>query len=340
MRRRVRLEPHEKDQPSHLNITTAMRPSNPRHAAPRALSLLHAVALLVSLAPTTALAQAPDPDEPALPEPPPTAQELAEAERARELTEQELAELAAATDRPLHTKLSWRVGPVLNALYGSNQGRPFIYPYVGARYKVDDLYVDVHAPAVLGMLDGLAFLFQDQIADVPREQNVNLFELANDLRHYAFFQIIDLRLGQTFTIDPWATETTTGFPLQLSVGAEGFFDFVLFDLPGFTGDLDDFDFNATVQRDPVVGAVGLFGAVGAHVGPFSGDLALVFARDLFDWDAYAPASGWIIALDSDLQIEITPNIGMYVRPRWSFYTHVEGSLIQTLVLTAGVVFSG
>ncbi len=317
-----------------------MRPANPRHAALRVLTFVSTAALIALSARGVAHAQEPDLDEPALPEPPPTAEQLAEAERARELTEQELAELAAATNRPLHSKLSWRFGPVFNAMYASNQGRPFIYPYVGARYKVDDLYVDIHAPAALGMLDGLTFLFQEQIANVPRDQNVNLFELANDVRHYAFFQIIDLRLGQTFTFDPWASEDAPGFPFRLSVGAEGFFDFVLFDLPSFTGDLENFDFTETVQRDPVVGAVGLFGSFGANVGPFSGDLALVFARDLFDWDAYAPASGWIIALDSDLQIEITPNIGMYVRPRWSFYTHVEGSLIQTLVLTAGVVFSG
>ena len=95
MRRRVRLTPHEKDPPSYLNITTVMRPSNPRHAALRVLTLVCAAALTALLTPRLALAQQePDPDEPALPEPPPTAEELAEAERARELTEQELAELA------------------------------------------------------------------------------------------------------------------------------------------------------------------------------------------------------------------------------------------------------
>jgi hypothetical protein len=219
---------------------------------------------------------------------------------------------------PPRDSLCLRVGVLNSGLFDSGQGRPFIYLDFGARYKADGFYVDIKLPAIVAGLDFGSHSIQRLIGI---EKPFNLFEALNDPIHYAaYLEPGHARLGQTF-------DTTIGSPpLQLSAGIFSLFDFAFFDLTRQKDEetsrsFDDID--DTDAIDPFIVAVGGFVAVGGQLPYTAWDLALGAGWDVYQNPVYAPASGAVIYLDLDIQVDPLKSVGGYFRWRLSTYTHMS-----------------
>ena len=255
----------------------------------------------------------------------------------RDLTEEESDKLQKLEEKPpLHEDFTWRFGPTFHAMFDSFQGRPFAYPGIGFRKKSPTFYFDLHIPLLMGGIDGLLYLFQQQLL---RSSNaVNLFETLNQPRQYVFFEATHLKIGPSWRRIV-GEKSGRPRPIDLSAGVVGVADFVVFDAKLLGMPIpDDANINDIVQRDPIVLGLGLFGAVGANRGPASADIALEVARDLFNWQAYTPAPGWVISADLDTQLQIVDDLAMSARGRLSTYTHVPGERIFSFSVTTGISF--
>ena len=250
------------------------------------------------------------------------------------------------TVAPLRDSLGWRAGAVVQGLFGSGQGRPLGYVAAGARYKTDTVYIDIHFPALVGGLDAAQYLFFSEILEAGAP--FAFFELVNGPYQLAYIEPLHLQLGRTFTLFPFAEDPDElppgqlpdpGAPLQLSVGVVGVTDFVVFDLPRFQGDIEEFDFTAPELTDPIVIGPGVFVAVGLPAGSTGEvDLALELARDVVDFAGYIPtSSNWIISIDADYEVDFSDDFGAYLRGRLSTYTHLTDPLIVTLSFSGGMI---
>lgn len=233
--------------------------------------------------------------------------------------------------------LGFRFGPVFNGLFDSNQGQPLSYPSFGARYKHDGFYFDLNAPALFGLVDGASYLFQEQV--LYSSDPFSFFETFNTPKQYAFFEVMHLRLGRTFSIEVGGDKKTPGLAMELTAGLAGTADFVLFDV-AILGDYDpeEIDLNDIINYDPIVLAPALFVSLGRRAGNLTFDVALEVGRDLFDLDSYFPSNVWIVSLDADIQVEILPRLGVYVRPRYTLYPGIPTKLISSFLLSTGALF--
>ena len=250
------------------------------------------------------------------------------------------------TPEPLRNSLGWRAGVATQGLFGSGQGRPLAYVAAGARYKTETVYIDLHFPILVGGLDATQYLFFSEIYETSAP--FTFFELINGPYQLAYIEPLHLQLGRTFTLFPFAQDADElppgqipdlGAPLWLSIGVVGVADFVVFDLPRFQGEIDDFDFTAPDLTDPIVMGPGAFVALGLGVGSTGElDLALELARDVVDFGGYLPSSSnWVIGLDVDYAVDFSDDFGAFVRGRLSTYTHVTDPLIVTLSFSGGML---
>lgn len=255
----------------------------------------------------------------------------------KDLTPEEAKQLDDLEKKPpLHEDFTIRFGPTFHAMFDSYQGRPFAYPGIGFRKKSPRFYFDLHIPILLGGVDALFYLFQQQL--LRSDNAINLFETLNQPRQYVYFEASHLKIGPSWR-RTLGERNGRPRPFDLSAGVVGVADFVVFDAKLLGAPIpDDANINDIVQRDPIVLGLGLFGAIGANRGPASTDLALEVARDLFNWQAYTPAPGWIISLDMDTQLEIVEDLAMTARGRLSTYTHVPGERIFSFSVTTGMSF--
>ena len=253
------------------------------------------------------------------------------------LTREESDKLEALDEEPpLHEDFTLRFGPTFHAMFNSFQGRPFAYPGIGFRKKSPTFYFDLHIPLLMGGIDALLYLFQQQL--LRSDNAVNLFQALNQPRQYVFFEATHLKIGPSLRRFI-GEKSGRPRPINLSGGVVGVADFVVFDAKLLGMPIpDDANINDIVQRDPIVLGLGLFGAVGANRGPASADIALAVARDLFNWQAYTPAPGWIISADLDTQLQIVDDLAMSARGRLSTYTHVPGERIFSFSVTTGISF--
>jgi len=234
---------------------------------------------------------------------------------------------------PLKDSLSLRLGFVSSALFSSKQGRPFFYFDSGLRYKSDNAYFDLRLPAFIAALDFLFFTFQEEL--LKSDNSFNFFQAMNSpLQYGAYVEGLMFRLGQTFTVYPFKDKS----PLRLSAGVAFLGEFVFFDLALFDDrDLEEFepreDPNAA---DPFIAAPGGFIAFGGDFPSGEYDIAIGGGPDLFVDSAYSANSGAVIFVDSDVQIDLTEDIGFSLRARLSTYTHTK-SMVFTLVVGGGVM---
>ena len=227
---------------------------------------------------------------------------------------------------------SLRLGFLHSALFGSNQGRPFFYLDFGLRYKTDQHYIDVRAPAFVAGLDFLSFQFQGLLGV---QSPFNLFEAANDpIQYAAFLEPANVRLGQTYS-----TVFPGGEPLRLTGGIFMLVDFVFFQLALVNQDPEEFrDVNDPTATDPFVVAPGGFVAIGGDAPLSEWDFALGLGPDIYQDDNYVDANGFVIFGDLEVQIDPLDFMGAYIRTRVSTYTHAE-KLVWTVVANYGVALS-
>jgi len=227
----------------------------------------------------------------------------------------------------------WRLGLLDSGLVDSGQGRPFLYPTAGLRYKTSEIYLDVHLPVFFAGLDFLSYTAQQRVFAVNRP--FDLFEALNQpIQYGAYLEVAHLRLGQTFTFHPFAG----GAPLRLTGGIAGVFDFVFFDLALFHRDPEDFkSINLPGAHDPVVVAPGGFVALGGDAPYTEYDLAIGAGPDLYQDDAYEPSSGWVIFADLDVVFDVLDDVAVQLRWRTSTYTHITSQLILTMAVDYGIV---
>lgn len=233
--------------------------------------------------------------------------------------------------------LGWRVGFLNSGLFGSGQGRPFVYFDTGLRLKNDEIYVDIKTPLLAGAIDFLLYtLGEEAFGD---ETSFNFFETFNDPIHYgAFLEAAMLRLGATIPTHPFATEDDKGSPLRFSFGLTGVADFVFFDLLLQDLDPEEFeDLDDPSANDPAVLAFGGFFAMGGDAPMSEYDFAMGVAYDVFTDDRYVENNGLVLYLDFEWVIGITDDVGAYVRSRLSTYTHISVEIPVTALATYGVV---
>jgi hypothetical protein len=236
---------------------------------------------------------------------------------------------------PLRDRLAWRSGVLGQGMLGSGQQRPLLYLSTGLRYKTDIVYFQLELPLLVGAVDAAQFLFQRDVFDSPSA--FGLFTVLNSPYQYAYIEPLHLRVGRTFTLYPFAENDDRGAPMRLSAGVAGIAELVIFDLPRFNGDIEDFDFENPELNDPVVIGPGAFFAIGGDIPLSEYDVALVVARDLVDFEGYTGTSGgWIFSLDVDYHVDITRLFGAFMRARVSTYTHVTDPVILTTSFSLGV----
>ena len=303
---------------------------------------LWCVMILLCLNASVAMAQdglEPPPEDP-LPEPekkpakPPTIKPLQKIP----LTKKEKKLLDPHVDKtPLNRAIGWRFGPTLNGFFGSQQGRPLVYPNLGWRYKTNGLYIDINAPGLFGALDFGQYSLQQSFNPDP----FNLFLSLNEPGQFVYIEAMHLRAGPLFNLRLFKDKTNPGIPLTVAVGVVGIADWVIFDAVFLGRKFEDIDdLNDYISIDPIVVGVGGFVSLLWEVNHVTVDLAFEVGRDLVDLASiYIPQSGWIIGLDMDVHINILQNMGMYIRPRLSMFTHLPEDNVYTMVMSAGVIFS-
>ena len=242
-------------------------------------------------------------------------------------------------ERALHQRLNLRMGPTFNGMWSSEQGRPFVYPYVGLRYKPDDLYLDLHLPAIMALADAAQWAIQDRLIGVPSA--FNLFERANGPPQYIMIEVAHARLGQSFPVLLGASPTSAGVPLTLHAGLVGVADWVLFEARTLGRPFEDLDdINGQVRVDPYVLGLGLFVGASWRTSRTHLELALEVSRDLLSpSDSYDAQPGWILGAELELTLEILAGFGMFLRVRQSVYTHLDDLMVWGTALTTGVTLS-
>ena len=199
-------------------------------------------------------------------------------------------------DKSLNESLGWRFGAMFNGFFGSQQGRPLIYPYMGWRYKTNGFYLDIHAPGLLGGLDYLQYLLQQQVTNDP----LNLFLTLNSPAQFVFIEAMHVRAGPIFNLRLFKSKENKGFPITVAVGLSAIADFVIFEatLLGRKFESQD-DLNDNVSIDPFVVGLGGFGSLlwkNRHV---TVELTAELNRDMINIDSvYLPQPGWVLGLES------------------------------------------
>lgn len=258
-------------------------------------------------------------------------------------TEEDL-EAIEATKRPnLLDSFSLRVSIGLHGLAGSKQGRPLIYPDISARYKADRLYLDMRLPALLGGIDYGLFLLQ---RDVIKTNNAfMLFQVMNKVAQYVQGEAGLLRIGQTWSVLPGKPPEEEDMedlrkPLLLSAGVAAIGDWAVMEARLLSEPLPE---EASIQdliiTDPIVLGVGVFGAVAARRDRVYAELALMVARDLFQWDAYGRSSGFMFSPDAEVIVMLADQFGLYFRTRLTLYTHVKNPRAISIQSHPGVIVS-
>lgn len=237
--------------------------------------------------------------------------------------------------RPVHEGLGWRLGLLGHGLFNSNQNWPFSYLNFGVRYKTDHFYVDLNAPVVLVLFDGLSMLIQSG-AGVP--QPFFLLQQANDIGQLRYAEAAILKVGQTFLFHPSDQEAgqkaNKGRPMRLSFGFVGILEFVTFDaVVREVPDVEDGDIH-----DPIIAAPGAFVSIGGEAPVTRYDLALGAGIDLFNSGNYVDHQVWVIFLDLDVQFALRTDMAIYVRNRLSTYTTALDAQIFTNAFGAGVIW--
>lgn len=252
----------------------------------------------------------------------------------KNLTEHEARQLAPYRDEtPLHDRFTFRVGPSAHFLITNSPGRPFVYPTLGMRRKTPTFYFDLHAPALIAGMDGLSFLIQGLLFP---DNATFLFTTLNKPRNYVFVEVLHLRLGKTFRRP---APQGPAEHLDYSFGILLLADWVVFDVALLDGTIpDDASIADLLQRDPAVAGVGGFAAIGTQRNRGSAELALEVGRDLFNWPAYQPATGFVISLDLDTQLQLTRQLAAYLRARFNYYTHIPGKRVFTTTGSTGLSF--
>ena len=237
-----------------------------------------------------------------------------------------------------HEDLVWRVFTGFHGMFSSSQGRPLIYPDLGARWRDDGVYLDLHLPALFGLLDAGQFFLRRDVLDTPSPSN--LFQSVNEPRHWVYAEIAHLRLGVStaYTLFEDDDEGDT-VPLRLSLGGVGFANWAVLEAAGLAEALENGDaINELIESDPLIIGLGGFVAVGGVSGRAGWDVALELGRDMVEWDSYVPSTGWVIALDGDVGVEIFENFGMGIRARWAVLTHRDDRLVYVMNVSTGALF--
>lgn len=301
-----------------------------------------ALALLATLA-TPALAQQPAEQEAAPTVRPPAAANNeailphtpTEAER---FDAEERAEIARQKQPSLFDALAWRVGVGLYGLRNSKQERPMIYLDVGARYKAERLYVDVHAPGLFAGFDYAQRTFRKEIIGSP--EPFMLFEKLNDPAQYIHAEVASARVGQTWHVVVGADREDShgGTALDLSAGIAGVADWVVFEARLLSEPLpEDASLGDLIVTDPIVLGLGLFGSVGKKYENLAFDLSFTIARDMFQWEAYSRVNGFIFSPDAEVILSPFEHFGIYLRFRGSLYTHVKNPRAISIDQNTGVI---
>lgn len=235
---------------------------------------------------------------------------------------------------------SLRVSFGLHGLVGSKQGRPLIYPDISARYKTNNIYVDARLPAVLVGMDYGQYWLQKEFFGLSNA--FWLFEAMNQTPQYVQGEVGMLRVGQTWSVlpgkAPAAGKKDTRRPLLLSAGIAAVGDWAVMEARLLSEPLDeDASIADLIITDPIVLGVGLFGAVGRRQGRVYTELALMIARDLFQWDSYARLSGFVISPDAEVVVLILDNFGLSFRTRFTLYTHVKDPRAFSIQVNPGVI---
>jgi len=233
-----------------------------------------------------------------------------------------------------------RFGFVVAGLVDSGQQRPFVYIDFGLRMKDDDYYFDAKLGALAA---GLDYGFRTiQAESFGMDPPFSFIETLNEpIQYGSHLEAISLRLGKTFTSYPFLSQTPPDefpSPFRVSVGPAFLAELVFFDLPLLNSDPEEFDGpDVSGANDPVVLGAGGFVALGGKAPGVAYDVALVFAQDVFTWSDYAPLSGQILSIDTEIVVELSKDIGVYNRFRISTYTHVD-ALIVTMAGNIGLLF--
>lgn len=240
---------------------------------------------------------------------------LAAAERA---ALQEL--LNAQTPSPL----TWRFGVGLHGLINSKQGRPLIYPDLGARYESERLFVALHVPGAVAGVDLGAMLIRQRLLRRPGAEPVLL--AINTTPQLVQAEIAALRIGQLWDVrlgaDP--KKDREGLPVQLAAGIVGVADWAIMEARLLSEPIDEeTSLGSIIITDPLVIGLGVFGAVRQERGAFKAELSLSVARDMFQWEQYSRLTGFIIAPEIDVHFTLFKGFGVYTRGRLATYTHVK-----------------
>ena len=254
-------------------------------------------------------------------------------------TKGDLDELARTESPPLLESLGVRVGMNFQGLVGSKQGRPLLYPDISLRRKAGSVYFDLRLPALLLGFDfGQRWIRRERLSSP--EANM-IFEILNKPAQYVQAEAALGRLGYSWTLQrPASIDRAAGRPFELTVGAAALGDWVIFEARLFSEPIpEDVSIGDYIISDPIVIGAGGFLALSQRRENFHVDLALMVARDLFQWQAYTSLSGFLFSPDLEVVIELAENFAMSTRVRATLYTHAKNPRAYSVQTALGVIMS-
>ena len=224
-----------------------------------------------------------------------------------------------------------RAGFLLNTMLVSDLPIAFRYFDLGVRYKSGEYYVDVRAPALTLIADGLVTLLTIRWRRNPEP----LLMVLNHSEIATHWELAHARLGYRFRIVPPGDFELWKNDLEAAVG---FFA---------TADLIFFERRARLQRDdarslgymdPFVPGVGGFLALGRTHQRLQYDVALGIGQAVGAIDTSQPRPVTLFLVDGDFQYALGwRNLDFYVRPRLTmYYTDLDPAMHYGAGLTAGL----
>lgn len=228
-----------------------------------------------------------------------------------------------------------RTGLLFNGLFAAENTSGVQYFDLGFQYKEGEYYVELHAPALTIIADGLLLLARMIVADHDPELFIEIMNRDLDPNHA---RLGHGRLGYRFLLVPPGDFQLWRHPLEAAVGIFGVTDMVAF------ADRRNIDHADAAEygyaADPLVVGAGGFMALGRSYEDIAFDVALGVGRAVRGVENNPAREVTIVEANAD--VEFDPGfrrISFYIRPRITGYiTRLSPATNVTGGLTGGIKF--
>lgn len=224
-----------------------------------------------------------------------------------------------------------RVGILANGMIGAEKPILFRYFDLGFRYKAGEYYIDIRAPVLTLIGDGILVIGSEILFNRYFDPLFEQFNQVNDMTHW---ELAHARIGYRFRLAPLDTMENWTEPIDMAVGFFGTTDLIFFE---FRRDIERTDARELGYDDPLVIGAGGFVALGNTTERFQYDVALGLGGAIRGADVDPDRRVIIAMIDADFQFEIGYGAAAYIRPRVTTYiTRLSPATNVGMGLTGGL----